>query len=194
LLGWRFYSESQTSEATLALDDAMKVYTARIRGANEAVEAGEVTYFDEKIKYEEAVKKFSNVGNKYPRTNPGRLARYYAALSLTRLGRDNQALEALKIVESGNDKELAALARFQIAQLDDKMGKTDEAIKVYRQLVENSTALVPKPLVMLQLANDLSRANPQEAVKVYNQIKKEFPDSQIAEEADRGLEAIGPKS
>lgn len=194
ILGWRFYNERQTSQASSALDDAMKVYSARIRAANETAEAGEVTYIDEKNKYEDAAKKFTDVADKYPRTNPGRLARYYAGLSLEHLGRDNQALDALKKVEGGGDKELAGLARFQLAQINDKLGKTDEAIKLYRQMVEKPTAFVPKPLAMLSLANDLSRTNPPEAAKVYNQIKKEYPDSQIAEEADRGLDAIGPKS
>lgn len=194
ILAWRFYYERQTSQASAALDDAMKVYSARIRPANEAAEAGEVTYVDEKNKYEDAAKKFSDVADKYPRTNPGHLARYYAGLSLERLGRDNQALDALKKVESGSDRELAGLARFQVAQIDDKIGKIDDAQKLYRQMVEKPTSFVPKPLAMLYLANDLSRTNPQEAAKVYSQIKKEYPDSQIAEEADRGLESIGPKS
>jgi len=194
VLGSRFYKEQQTSQASNSLDEAMKIYSARIRAANEPAEPGEVTYLDERNKYEDALKKFSETADKYPRTNPGRLARYYAGLCLEHLGRDNQAIEALRKVESGGDKELAGLARFQMAQIDDKMGKMDEATKLYRQMADKPTVFVPKPLVMLYLANDLSRTNPQEAAKVYNQIKKEFPDSQIAEEADRGLEAIGPKS
>jgi hypothetical protein len=194
VLGWRFYNERQTSQASNALDDAMKVYSARIRAPNEPAEPGEVTYVDEKNKYEDGAKKFSATADTYPRTNPGRLARYYAGLCLVHLGRDNQSLEALKKVETGSDNELAGLARFQMAQIEDKMGKTDEAIKLYRQMVDKPTVFVPKPLVLLYLANDLSRTNPQEAAKFYNQIKKEYPDSQIAEEADRGLEAIGPKS
>lgn len=194
VLGWRFYSERQTSLASNSLDEAMKIYSARIRAVNEPSEPSEGTYVDEKNKYEDAVKKFTETADKYPRTNPGRLARYYAGLCLEHLGRDNQAIEALRKVESGSDKELAGLARFQIAQIYDKMGKTDEAVKLYRQLADQPTVFVPKPFVMLTLANDLSRSKPQEAAKVYNQIKKEFPDSQIAEEADQALEAIAPKS
>jgi tetratricopeptide (TPR) repeat protein len=194
VLGWRFYQERQTSEASSSLDEAMKIYSARIRAANEPAEPSEVTYVDEKNKYEDAVNRFSATADKYPRTNPGRLARYYAGLCLEHLGRDHQAIEALRKVERGSDKELAGLARFQMAQIDDKMGNTDEATKLYRQMMDQPTVFVPKPLAMLYLANDLSRTNPQEAARVYNQIKKEFPDSQIAEEADRGLEAIGPRS
>ncbi len=194
VLGGRYYNERQTSQASVALDGAMKVYSARIRTANEPAESSEVTYVDEKNKYEDAAKKFSDTAGQYPRTNPGRLARYYAGLSLVHLGRDKQALDALQKVEGGSDKELAGLARFQIAQIYEKMGRMDEAVKIYRQMADKDAAFVPKPLVLLYLANDLSRTNPQEAAKVYNQIKKDYPDSPVAEEADHGLEAIGPKS
>ena len=194
VLGWRFYTERQTVKASVALDDAMKVFTARIRAPGEPAEPGEVTYVDTKNKFEDAARKFSDIAKSYPRTEPGRLAVYYAALSLENLGRFNQAQEYLQKIADSSDAELAALARFQLAQVLGKTGKTDEAIKLYRQLADKPTALVPKPLVQLQLAAGLSRTNPQEAVKLFNQIKKDYPESQISEEADRGLEAIGPKS
>jgi TolA-binding protein len=53
---------------------------------------------------------------------------------------------------------------------------------------------VPRPLVLLELAGLLRKSNPQEATSIYQQIKKEFPDSTIADEADRGLDTISPKS
>jgi predicted negative regulator of RcsB-dependent stress response len=194
VLGWRLYTERQTVSATVALDDAMKVFTARIRAAGEPAEPGEVTYVDEKNKFEDAAKKFGDVAKSYSRTEPGRLAAYYAALSLESLGRFNQAQEFLQKLADGGDVELAALARFQLAQTYGKTGKTDEAVKLYRQLADKPTVLVPRAIVQLRLAAALIRTNPQEASKLFNQIKKDYPESQISEEADRGLEAIGPKS
>ena len=41
------------------------------------------------------------VADKYPSTNPGRLARYYAALCLEDLDKQNQALEELKKISCG---------------------------------------------------------------------------------------------
>jgi hypothetical protein len=40
----------------------------------------------------------------------------------------------------------------------------------------------------------LRQTKPQEAASVYQQIKQEFPDSTISEEADRGLGTLAPKS
>ena len=58
----------------------MKIYQARIRTATEPAQPDEITYLDEKNKYGDAVKKFTEVANRYPRTRPGQLARYYAAI------------------------------------------------------------------------------------------------------------------
>jgi hypothetical protein len=193
-VGWRSYNARQTVKASAGLDEAMKIYNARVRAANEPVEAGEVTYLDEPTKLEDAARKFNEIADKYPRVNPGMLARYYGALSLEQLGRFNQALENLRKLEDSSDKELAGLARFQMAEIHVRTGKPDDAIKIYRQLAEKPTVLVPKPLVLLQLAGQLRAKNPEEAAKIYNEIKKDYPDSAISEEAQRGLESLPSKS
>jgi TolA-binding protein len=72
--------------------------------------------------------------------------------------------------------------------------KPDDAIKIFRALADKPTVLVPRALVLLELAGMLRTTKPQEAASVYQQIKKEFPDTAIAEAADRGLDALSPKS
>ncbi len=142
----------------------------------------------------EASRRFTEVANKYPSTNPGKLARYYNALCLEDLEQHNQALEELKKVSEGGDKELSAMAQYQIAIIDARSGKQDEAVKIYRTLADKKLVFVPRPLALLELAGVLRQSKPQEAVAVYQQIKKEFPDSTISEEADRGLGTLAPKS
>jgi len=53
---------------------------------------------------------------------------------------------------------------------------------------------VPRPLVLLELAGALRNSNPKEAATVYQQIKKEYPDTTMADQADRGLDSLSPKS
>jgi TolA-binding protein len=36
----------------------------------------------------------------------------------------------------------------------------------------------------------MRKTNPKEAANVYQQIKKEFPDTPVSDEADRGLEML----
>ena len=194
VVGWRVYSERQTVKASAALDDAMKVYEARIRAPGEPTEPTEITYVDEKNKYEDAAKKFSGVAQNYSRTRPGQAARYYAALCLERLGRNDEAQKQLRELESSSDDEMASLARFQLAEIYQKTGKGDDAVKLYRQLADKPTVLVPKPIVLLALADYVGKSNPQEAMKLYDQIKKDFPDSAASDEADKRLEILSGKT
>jgi outer membrane protein assembly factor BamD (BamD/ComL family) len=86
------------------------------------------------------------------------------------------------------------MAQYQTSVIDTRTGKTDDAIKILRGLAAKSTVLVPKPTVQLDLAGLLQKSNPQEAITLYRQVKQDYPDSPIAEEADKGLARIAPKS
>ena len=194
--GWRIYHDRKTAEANTAFDAAQKVYGARIGPppSGEPVDPTEPSFPDEATRAREASRRFTAVANKYPSTNPGKLARYYDALCLEDLEQHNQALEELKKVSQSGDKELSGMAQYQIAIINARTGKPDEAIKIYRSLADKKLVFVPRPLVLLELAGVLRQTKPQEAVTVYQQIKQEFPDSTISEEADRGLGTIAPKS
>ena len=193
--GWNFYNDRQTLHASAVLDEAMKIYNAPIRQGNEPVEAGELTYPDIQKRAQDASQKFAAVADKYPSTNPGKLARYYEALTLLDLEKQNQSIEELKKLVGGSDKELSAMAQYQLATLYARTGKTEEAIKAYRAVADSKSVLVPRPLVLLELADLLRQSNPAEATSLYQQLKKDYAsNSAISERADRGLDQLTPKS
>ncbi|HXN52919.1 MAG TPA: tetratricopeptide repeat protein [Candidatus Acidoferrum sp.] len=191
---WTVYHDRQTAAATVALDTAMKAYNGRIGGTLDPQDPSDVSYSDEAARSSDASNKFNVVANKYPNTVPGKQARYYAALCLENLERHNQALEDLKKLASGNDKELASMAQYQMGVIYARTGKPDDAAKAFRELADKRSVFVPRPLALLELANVLRQTNPKEAANVYQQIKKEFPDTAISEQADRGLDLLAPKS
>ncbi len=192
--GWRFYTDRKTVQASAALDVAMRAYTARIGTTPDPSDPTELLYPTEEARSEDAAAKFLAVAQKYPSTNPGRLATYYAALCYEDLDRQNQALEELKKISSSKDKELVAMAQYQIGLIYERTGKTAEAAKVFRDLSDHSSIFVPRPVALLELAEVLRQSNPQEAAGVYEQLKKEFPNTPISDEAERGLETLAPKS
>ncbi len=193
--GWKFYSDRRTLQASVGLDDAMKTFGARIGLANPNADANDLTFLTEEARASASLQKFAAVADKYPRTNPGRLARYYQALTLEDLERHNQAIEELKKISSGSDAELAAMAQYQLANIYARTGKTDEAVKIYRALADSKSVFVPRPLVLIELADLLRQSNPAEASALYQQIKKEYADNPaFADRADRGLDLIAPKS
>jgi len=193
--GWKLYSDRQTLQASAGLDDAMKIYNAPIRVANEPVVPGETTYSDTQKRSQDAAPKFAAVADKYPGTNPGKLARYYEALSLLDLDKENQSIEEFKKLVGGSDKELSAMAQYQMANIYARTGKIDDATKAYRAVADSKSVLVPRPLVLLELADLLRQTNPTEATSLYQQVKKDYPtNSTITERADRGLDLLAPKS
>jgi TolA-binding protein len=98
----------------------------------------------------------------------------------------------LKAVEASGDASLAPLAQFQLAQLYDKTNRADQALKIYQQLADKPAEFVPRAVVLLKMADHHSKSNPQEAAKLYNQVKSEFPDTSAAQAADQGLQLLPP--
>jgi len=192
--GWRFYIDRQTVAASAEFDSAVKAYQGRIASVPDPADPNEPFYPNEQARAQDALQKFTKVADKYPSTNPGKLARYYSALCLENLERHNQALEELKKIGGASDKELASMAQYQMAVIYSRTGKLDDAVKTFRALADKRSALVPRPLVLLELARALHDSNPKEAASIYQQIKKEFPDTAIADQADRGLDSLSPKS
>lgn len=192
--GWRFYSQRQNSQAQVALDDAMKIFTAPIAQSGQPTLPGELTYADPAKRAEDAQVKFVAVANQWPGTKSGKIARYYSALCLMDQDKLNQASEELKKLEGTSDKELAALAKFQSAMIAERNGKKDEAVSELKALSTSGSILVPKPMVLLEMANVLSQTDPKQATTVYEQLKKDYPNTPIADQADRGLELLASKT
>jgi predicted negative regulator of RcsB-dependent stress response len=192
--GWKTYSERQNTRASAAFDDAMKDFQARVVAPGEASQPGELTYTDEKMKYGDASKKFAGVASNYPHTRSGQLAKYYEALSLEKLEKNEDAAKLLQQVAEGSDEEFAAMSRLELAGLDDRMGKADDAVKLYQQLLSKPAVLVPKPVVLLALAEHYGPKNPTEAAKYLGQITSQYPGTPIAQQASQELALLPGQS
>lgn len=192
--GYVWYSRSQERKASLALTQALLTFQARVQAGLPALpgEGAEQTFSSEKEKYTAAEKKFAEVREKYPRTHAALQAQHYQAVCLYKMGETQKGLDELKALTEVGDKNEAALARFTLAGLYRDQGKADDAAKLYRQLIAKPTTTVPKALAMLQLAEMQSEKNPAEARQLYQQIKTEFPDSQVATEVSRRMDMLPP--
>jgi tetratricopeptide (TPR) repeat protein len=191
IFGWRAYAQRQTVKAFAGFDAAMNIFQTQI-GAPPV--PGAVTYTDEKKKFSDAQQKFSDVASKYPRTRAGELAGYYAALSFEKLDQNEQAKQQLQRLLSGKDAEVAAMAKYELAGLDDRMGQPADAEKLYKELIASPTVLVPKSVSMLSLASHYADKNPSEAIKLYGEIKSDYPDTPVAQQADQALTLLSGKS
>ena len=192
--GWHFYSQHQESQAQIGLDDAMKIFAAPLAEPGQPTLPGEFTYADPAKRAADAQVKFVAVADHWSSTKPGRIARYYSALCLMDQDKLNQAAEELKRLQGVGDKEMVALAKFQTALIAERNGKKDEAVNELKALSTSGSVLVPKAMVLLEMANVLSQTDPKQATTVYEQLKKDYPNTSVADQADRGLELLASKS
>jgi len=192
VLGWDSYSRRQSEKASLALDDALKIFQAPIRAPGEPVDPTEVSYLDEKNKFNDANKKFLAVAAQYGRTKSGQMAEYYAALSEFQLKQYADAEKNLSQVISGGDENLTSLAKYQLAGVYQQENKGSQAVDLLKQLSDKPSIMVPKAMSMLALADYYRKTDPAQAAKLYNQVKQEYPAA--AAQADEGLELLNTKS
>jgi len=66
-------------------------------------------------------------------------------------------------------------------------------VQLYQELSNKPTLFVPKPVVLLALADHYSGSDPTQAARLYKQVKDEFPDTQAAQQADERLQVLQAK-
>ena len=124
VFGWKTYAERQTVKASAAFDDAMKTFQAPPwpRRAGRRC-PGEPTFRMTRAKYTAAAPKFEDVAKRYPHTRPGQLANYYAGLCLVKRRNKMRKRSRGSGGASGSEVDFASMARFELAQLDDRTGQ-----------------------------------------------------------------------
>jgi predicted negative regulator of RcsB-dependent stress response len=194
-LGWRTYTTKQTAKAAAAFNNAMHTFEAPTSAEPGLQPVPGIPIFgSDNAKYTAAAQEFENVAKDYSHTGPGQLASYYAGLCLEQTGKNDEAKKYLDSASKGSDVNYVSLAKFELAKMYDKTGQPEQAAKLYEGLIANPTVLVPKPVAMLALAQHYRAKDPEQAAKLYTQIKSQYPDTAIADEASQELTLLPGKS
>jgi tetratricopeptide (TPR) repeat protein len=148
------------------------------------------TYPSEQAKLEAALPKLAAVYTRYPTTDSGIAARYYAANALAALGRRPEAeTRYQEVIDKGG--VYAQMARLGLAELLANAGQHDRAITIYKELTAEPKGDMPVDGVLMQLGRAYARAGRRsEAQQTYTRIVQEFPESLYAADARRELEAL----
>jgi len=80
------------------------------------------------------------------------------------------------------------MAQYQIGVIYERTGKPEDCCEDFPRTCGQALRVHPRPLALLELANVLRQPNPKEPRRVPAD-QKEFPDSTISEQADRGWSA-----
>jgi tetratricopeptide (TPR) repeat protein len=195
-LGLSTWMKARARAAEEELAAALRTYHAPVAGEPGAESAGQGKVFATAAeRYRQAAQELAEVHRRYGSQSAGRRARYYEGLSRLELGQYDEAQKALSDVAAvREDKDLSpALARLQLADLEQRRGRTEEAVKLYQQMADDASLVLPRDHVLMALSSALEQARRlPEARESYRRLADEFPDSVYASEARRRAEYLKP--
>jgi tetratricopeptide (TPR) repeat protein len=138
------WNNRKNDEARRAMGRAIAIASIPIAGATPpGADPGAATLASELERAQKAIEEFQKVAEKYG--EPYRTeARYFIAINLLQVDREKGIIELAELTKSSL-AEVAALAKFALAQAKEADGKYDEAAQLYVELArQNSTVVTPE--------------------------------------------------
>ena len=131
------------------------------------------------------------VVDEYGGTASGNLARYYLGVSYLRTGNFDGAIEALEDFDS-DDMFLGAMSLGLLGDAHMEKGEAEEAIEYYLKAANKNPNKFTSPVYLKKAAfAEEDRGNKEEALKLYMQIKEQFPESSDAAQIDKYISRTG---
>ena len=165
-----FYQHRQ-EQASVAFGAAMDIYSAPVAQPGVPAQPGVRTYPSSVARAQAANALFLKVADSYGSTDSGKNALYFSGLCYMEMGQASQAEKTLKQVVRDGNKNLAALGNLALVNLYQQNGHASDAIKLLNQLASHPTTAVPASEAKLELASMYEKTNPQQAQKIYAQLK-----------------------
>jgi len=128
---------------------------------------------------------FLGIIDQYRGTTAANLSRYYAGISYLNLGRYDDAIEQLRSF-SPNEDVSAIMKHGALGDAYAEKGDFDNAIRSYRRAVRAGDNAFLTPYFMQKYGLALiQEGRSSDAISVFEDLKREYPNSQESQEADR---------
>ena len=191
VLGTWYYLTRQDDKANIELTQAVRTLQTRVRGAGEPETPNVHTFASSQERATAAKKQLQDIVDKYPHTHTADIARYLLGTNAIELGDKATAERELKEVASIHNQDLAALAKMALASFYANNNRTKDAVDLYKQLIDKPSNTVSKVMAQMQMASAYEVAQqPLEAKRIYEQIAKENPKSEIESLAQTKLQNL----
>ncbi len=188
--GW-YYLNQQDQKASIQLNQAVRILNTSVRPAGAPAEADFPSFASARERAAQAHKQFQAIVDSYPHTRTAEFARYFLGLTSSQLGDNTAAERDLKDVASSHNEDLAALAKMALASVYRNTNRTKNAIGLYDALIAKPTRSVGKATAQMELAETYkSSQQPAEAKRIYEQMQKENPASEVAQFATQKLQEL----
>lgn len=187
--GWSFIRYQETS-ANAALSTAMTTYSAPLLPPGTPATPGVVAFASSQDRAKAARPQFLKVASDHGITRSGVIAHYFVGLTDIDLGDYKDAESQLQQVAGSRHQDLAALAKFALANVYRQTNRDAQAIQLYKDLIDHPATTVPKASAQLELAALYAPKQPADARKIYEDIRKENPQGPAATVAASRLEEL----
>ena len=191
VLGGWWYVDYRDQQAQRQLAQAIEKFNAPVRPAGTPAAPDMLSFASAQERAKVTNAEFTRIADKYSFTESGRVARYFAGITLHDMGDNAGAEKDLKDVADGRYKEIASLAKVALAGIYHDTNRDPEAIALYKDLADHPTASVGKSTAQFLLASLYEESHqPDQARALYQQMQKESPASPVAQLASQKLQAL----
>jgi hypothetical protein len=196
------WSNRKADEARYALGRGITIASTPVSDTPQPAGSTAPSFSSEQERAQKAIEEFQKVAAKF--ADPYRTeARYFIATNLLYIDRNKGVSDLTELTKTGN-QEVAALAKFALAQAKAGDGKYDEAAALYRELAAQNSTVVTAETANLRLAGvyvkqgkkkeaaDLLFSIVDSARKAKDAENKPLPQSQAARDASQELQKLDP--
>lgn len=133
---------------------------------------------------------FLDIIEDYGLTKSANRAKYYAGISYLHLGQYEDAIDYLKKFKT-DDLLLGPVRTGAIGDAMLELGNTDDALKQYKKAYSETDNLLTTPVYKMKAAKLLESMNKlEDALKLYEEIKKDYPESAEGSTVDRYIARV----
>ncbi|HVT99442.1 MAG TPA: hypothetical protein VHE33_18205 [Acidobacteriaceae bacterium] len=182
--------QKREAAADQMLGQAMDIYETPLTQPDQPAEAGLKTYATAADRAKAAYPLFRQTADRYGWLTAGQMARYFAGLTELDLGQKSQAEADLEKATHAGNGNLAALAKIALANLYEQTERNSQAVAQFQDVIAHPTTTVPKSEAQLQLAQLYETTQPQEARRLYAEIKDQDKQSAAAQIATQKLQGL----
>ncbi len=166
--GLIYYNQRQHVARQEALRAAYAIMAAPV-GPSPA--PGILTFASAEEKSKAVAKALTDLTTKYTGSDEAEVAEYLLGSLALDAGRIEEAARRMNQVANAGNRDYASLAKLALAGIDASQGKTSEAEKLLRELMDRPTLLVPKEQAAIALAKLIAPTKPDEARKLLEPLR-----------------------
>jgi predicted negative regulator of RcsB-dependent stress response len=182
--------EKRDQAANQLLGQAMDIYESPLAQPNQPAEPGMKTYATASDRAKAAYPIFRQTADQYGWLTAGQMARYFAGVTEVDLGQQSSAETDLEKATHSSNSNVASLAKIALANLYAQTGRSSQAVTLFQDVIAHPTTTVPKSAAQLQLAAMYESTQPQEARRIYAEIKDQNKDTDAGQIASQKLQQL----